>query len=103
MPKADANRKSGRRSHPFGVVQRPIARYKTEATAFGRAVKILAIDSDKKLADMLGNRVVPGTIRAWRNGQLTAPLWAVETICKQTTAASAALDQAKKEAAEAAS
>lgn len=111
MARSDDNARVGRRKHPFGTVQRPATRYTAGAgIPFGEAARELEINSDKKLAAILGNRVVPGTIRGWRNGRRKPPFWALLALAEECDRRSGAimratnwLTLAKKEAAEAAS
>jgi hypothetical protein len=99
--RGDHWRRSKRRDTPY---------LKGYGTPFGEAAKELEINSDKRLAAMLGNRVVPGTIRQWRNGTRKTPFWAILGLAEECDRRSNAihratnwLARAKKEAAEAAS
>ena len=99
-----------RGKHPFGKVRRPSPRYTADyQNPFGGAAKALAIDSDKRLREMLNNRVAVSTIRDWRRGKAKAPQWAMAVLADEYDRQLVRLEvsrywieRAKKEASESA-
>ena len=77
-----AKDKRASRGHPFGSVNRPVPRYTAAySEPFGHAAKLLAIDSDKRLAELVGaSDTPPSKIRNWRRGKAKAPAWAIDRL-----------------------
>ena len=74
--------KNASRGHPFGSVTRPAPRYTADYSApFGHATKLLAIDSDKRLVELVGvPGITPSKARDWRRGKVRAPAWAIDKL-----------------------
>ena len=86
MANKSAKPNVARRRHPFGSVKRPEPRYTAGYdTPLQRAANALQINSDRQLQHLLGYRVATHTIRNWRRGFRTTPIWALDIIGTQIT------------------
>ena len=110
MANVTENQKQTRRGHHLRHSKRPSPRYTADyQNPFGGAAKALAIDSDKRLREMLNNRVAVSTIRDWRRGKAKAPQWAMAVLADEYDRQLVRLEvsrywieRAKKEASESA-